>query len=153
MAPLSRFVKLRPVLLERIWLPVRYSDRTMSADKAAGLDDDKRRELADLHLENEQLRAELAELREQRRQVGRLALASGSFAARIFAGRELTRVVRRWFEAKTLAVPLPVEETADVAAAVVRRWLRVGLWHLALSLGGVITAGILIGRASSSVGR
>lgn len=88
--------------------------------------DELRARLEERDREVEDLRAELARRDEHRRRAGRLALAGGSFAARIVAGRGLTKAVRRWFEAKTLADPAPVEETADLAAAIIRRVLRVG---------------------------
>lgn len=105
--------------------------------------------------EVDELRAEVEQLREQRRQAGRLALAGGSFAswfaARVFIGWDLTGTMRTWFdalrhwlEAKAPADSIPVEETANLAAAIVRRWLRVGLWHVVLASGGAVTAGILI---------
>jgi hypothetical protein len=107
-------------------------------------DSELRAENAELRVEVEDLRAEVVELREQRRQAGRATIAAGGIVARVFTGRELTAAARAWLEAKTAAAPLPVDETADVVAAVVRRWFGVRLWHMALASGGVITAGILI---------
>jgi len=114
-----------------------------------------RQERDALRVEVEELRAEVTQLREQRRQAGRLALTGGRFAswfaAKVFLGLDLTGTMRTWFEAlrhwldaKAPADSMPVEETANLAAAIVRRWLRVGLWHIVLASGGVITAGILI---------
>jgi len=105
--------------------------------------------------EVDELRAEVEQLREQRRQAGHLALAGGRFAswiaARVFIGWDLTGTMRTWFdalhrwlEAKAPPDSIPVAETANLAAAIVRRWLRVGLWHVVLASGGVVTAGILI---------
>ncbi len=102
-------------------------------DDHPATDEAEHSDIDELRVENERLRAENAELREQRRQAGRLALAGGSFAARVAAGRGLTRAVKRWLEAKTAGDPLPVDQTADVAAAIVRRVVRVGVIGLAVA--------------------
>lgn len=91
-------------------------------DAAADLYAEKlRARLDDRDRENEELRAELAAVRERDRQAGGLALKGAGFAAKVAAGRELSGALRRWLAAKTLTDPLQVDETADVVAAILRR--------------------------------
>lgn len=86
-----------------------------------------RRRLDSAERENHYLRA-------VQRMEGKAAIALGQFAMLIFMGRGLTLGVRnlvfQWHETGRV----PVAETAEVAAAVVRRALRIGLIGLGLTL-------------------
>ena len=57
-----------------------------------------------------------------------------SVAVLAIAGPELRGAFKAWVEAKTLRDPLPADETADVAAAIVRRVTRVSLAGLAVAI-------------------
>ncbi len=97
-----------------------------------------------LEEENERLRAENERLRREREEAARAAKGAGGLAVRILLGRRLQTSFQAWLKAKSLRDPLPADETAELGAAIVRRWLRVGWWQLVLALGGAVTAGILI---------
>ena len=83
--------------------------------------------VSELEEENRRLRAELAELRQHREQARIAARTAVGWGGRLLLGRSLRSSFRAWLEAKSLRDPLPVDETAGVLAAIVRRVVRVGL--------------------------
>ncbi|MGH1348734.1 MAG: pentapeptide repeat-containing protein [Nannocystales bacterium] len=89
----------------------------------------------------DQERRELSQLRRLRTRVDAAERArrqrwgwAGGFAARVFVGADLDQSIERWRLARQAGDPVPSPETAQVAAAVIRRVLRVGALTVALAL-------------------
>ncbi len=92
--------------------------------------------VAELETENEELRSRLERLEKQQERAARAGKAVGGLGARILAGPELRASSRAWFE-KLSKIEMPRElaspETADLATALVRRVVRVGIAGLLLA--------------------
>lgn len=106
-------------------------------------------ELARLRETVERLQSEIASLREDRRRRVRrrmeLAGWSGRLITYVTVGPSLVLSLRNWIQAAREADPFPPDETAEVAAAVIRRVFRIGLIGLLVAvLPGVITGGLLV---------
>ena len=85
--------------------------------------------------DNQTLRAKLASRDAVLRLQGKLGISVGKLGMLVFVGPRLVLSVRAWLEAfLTSPRALPVEETAQLGAAVIRRMLAIGL------VGGVVTS-------------
>jgi uncharacterized protein YjbI with pentapeptide repeats len=114
--------------------------KTDSSVEAGRVDGDEQRPDQDLEArvvkleqENRDLQDELERLRREREQAAKVVQGGAGLVARIFLGRRLRESFRAWLKAKSLRDPLPTDETADVLAAIVRRFVRVGIVGLVLA--------------------
>lgn len=82
-----------------------------------------------LEVENAELRARLEKLEGERESAKKL----GWLGAKVFVGPELRKTFRSWTRAAA-GGKVPVDETADVGAAVVRRVVRVSLIGISVAL-------------------
>ena len=93
--------------------------------------------LRKLREENEQLRTELAQQRvlaeKATRFRSRIAGFATGFTIRILLSRALVDTLKAWLRARSYQNPAPVDETAELLAAIVRRVIRVGWIGLAIA--------------------
>ncbi len=118
------------------------------------------REAKDLRNQVKSLTAELEEIREAQEKLARRRVRVAGFAtglaSRILVGPGLVRSARAWFAApKTAKEPIPVNESGDFIAAVVRRIVRVGWIGLivaALPSAVMIWQSVLIQSQNQKIG-
>jgi hypothetical protein len=98
---------------------------------------DVREELDRIRAENEQLRAEVDRLRPYRTAVQGQATVGGYLAylgVLVWIGKDLSAAFRQWLQATRSGVGVPIDETAELLAAITRRLIRVGTIALVLAL-------------------
>lgn len=92
-----------------------------------------------------QLQKKIEILRQQNQRLSRFQTRVAGFAvgvaARILLGPRLVASLQAWLRAKSLEDQLPVHETADLGAAILRRVIRIGFYTIALA---TLPAGLLI---------
>ena len=102
-------------------------------------------ELKALRSEVEELRAFKAQVEEEDRDNRshriKRAGAMASFAGRLFLGKNLTIAFKEWQGRVSSTDPFPFPETPNLAEAVLRRFVRVGLFTIAIA---VLAEGILV---------
>lgn len=101
---------------------------------------------SELRQENAELRARLERFETQLERERAAVRRVGWFGLRLFVGRDLHSAFRDWLQAKSIRDPLPVDQTATLAAALVRRLMRVsfvGLLVAALPIGLLIWQNLL----------
>ncbi len=107
------------------------------------MDSDKR--VVELEGQVNQLQAELRNLRDQNKYLSRIRTRIAGFAigvaARILLGPRLVASLRAWLKAKSLGDPFPLDQTADLGAALLSRAIRVGFGALVLA---AVPAALLI---------
>jgi hypothetical protein len=104
----------------------------MSEDHEAS-DQDTR--IAELETENKRLRAENELFRTEHK-------IAGGFATLVLAGPSLVNAFRKWFHVVKREKEAPVEESADLAAAITRRLINVGI--IGLFFASIFPAGLLL---------
>lgn len=90
--------------------------------------------LAELEAENRALRTELEGYRQRTAAQKGAARSAGSVAMWLVAGVELNLAFKRWLASYARTGAVPMDETADVAGAIVRRLVRVGVMGAMLAL-------------------
>ncbi len=90
--------------------------------------------VAELERDNCALRAQVEAFERSASAQRGAARGAGAIGIWLVAGVELNRAFKRWLVAYRSSGTLPVDETADVAGAVVRRLLRVGAFGAMLAL-------------------
>ena len=102
------------------------------------LDDPKSNRVAELGAEVEELRDKLEEVEEERERLARApncTIAPASWmTSRVLLGPRLVGSLKAWLRDSSARDPLPPDETADLAAAVLRRIVRVGPVGLAVAV-------------------
>jgi hypothetical protein len=100
---------------------------------STGTEDEKalRAVVRQLENENRELRERLGNLSRRRTKVAGFAIG---LASRWLLGPSLANSIKHWSRAKTLSNPLPLDETSELAAAVIRRFTRIGLVGLLIAI-------------------
>ena len=92
--------------------------------------DNHKQELKDLRKEVKTLRRYRQIVRVQ----GKGLSVVGGLSTSLFLGPKLTLVITQWLEAKKTQDDIPIEVTTNLMAALVRRFIRVGLFTATLAL-------------------
>ena len=95
---------------------------------------DINKKLDQLTLENENLRKKISSLEENEKRRKQNLLSLGNTSIKVFLGRSLDQSLKLWLEKLIAEKVIPVDETADLAAAIVRRVIRIGIISLLVAL-------------------
>jgi hypothetical protein len=96
----------------------------------------------DLEARNAELEAEVKRLRTENELFRTEHKIAGGFATLVLAGPSLVNAFRKWFHIVKREKEAPVEESADLAAAVTRRLINAGI--IGLFFASILPAGLLL---------